>query len=131
MGHAVISVQVALLYYSRELITSTGPTLNITVRSAVGRAVISVQVALLYYSRESITSTGPTSTGPIPPLIPLILIPVRGKLRKNTNTNMLHLLDPGNFKKHIERTYDAVTAAKTSATVFFRTPVRASAVGRS
>ena len=39
MGRAVISVHVALLYYFRELITSTGPTLNITVRLAVGRAV--------------------------------------------------------------------------------------------
>jgi hypothetical protein len=36
---------------------------------------------------------------------------------------MLHLLDPGNFKKHIELTYAAVTASKneyTSDCIFSR-----------
>jgi hypothetical protein len=34
---------------------------------------------------------------------------------------MLYLLDPGSFKKHIERTYAAVTAAKNEyKCIFFR-----------
>ena len=45
--------------------------------------------------------------------------PSGGVRRKNTNTNMLYLLDPGKFKKHIELTYAAVTASKNEYNCIF------------
>jgi hypothetical protein len=47
-----------------------------------------------------------------------------GPKKKYSNTYNLHLLDLGSFKKHIELTYAAVTAAKNECNcIFFRSQV--------
>jgi hypothetical protein len=56
-----------------------------------------------------------------PPPDPPDSHPSLGSLRKNSNSYKLHLLDPGNFKKYVERTYAAVTASKNEYNcIFFR-----------